>query len=154
MNKEFDFQGIKLDEEFDIVCDDKELMCDNPYKFKHDSRKVILVEKHYREVRGWVILKLLSGEYQIKKRTKVTERQKEILKALYVLGFRWIAKDKVDDFMFAYEEKPFKKNSKWWEIEKGSCINDYDLKSLKELSNLVNWEDSEPLEIEKAIKEV
>ena len=95
-------------------------------------------------------MRLIKGENKVIKILEATEEQKEILKALYVMGFRWVAKD-ANGQIYVYENKPAKK-SLTWDIAFGNLANTNVIKTLAELSNLVKWEDDEPLEIAREME--
>lgn len=80
----------------------------------------------------------------------LTDEQHEILKALNLLGFRYIAKDS-DGQMFVYTDRP-RKGSKTW-LCGGSCFNYFNLKYLRAVFPLVNWSDEEPLCIAEALEQ-
>lgn len=82
----------------------------------------------------------------------LTDEQREVLKALNLLGFRYIAKDKDND-IYVYFEPPQKKDTMWvtdnsnyFEVRE-SGKNVYGA-----ISPLVNWSDIKPLDIEKMLK--
>ena len=83
----------------------------------------------------------LNKRFLIWKRQEYSVEQKEIFKALKVLGFGWIARDDIDNALFAYDEKPIKKGGYWIAGTDGS-ICDIDRKL-----DFIKWEDEEPFGI-------
>ena len=78
----------------------------------------------------------------------LTDEQREQLKALYTLTFRWIVKNK-KGAVVAYSHKPYRYDA-YWATEKV----DANIQSVaKELSvcSLVSWSDTEPYDIGKAL---
>lgn len=78
----------------------------------------------------------------------LTDDQREQLKALWTLGYRWLAKDKYGS-VYAYEAKPYEKSRDAW-----LCLGDLYLcytKPTKYLEPLVSWSDPEPFDIGKAL---
>ena len=78
----------------------------------------------------------------------LTDEQREQLKALYTLTFRWIVKNK-KGAVIAYSHKPYRYDE-YWATEKV----DANIQSVaKELSvcSLVSWADPEPYDIGKAL---
>ena len=76
------------------------------------------------------------------------DEQREQLKALYTLTFRWIVKNK-KGAVIAYSHKPYR-YGEYWATEKV----DANIQSVaKELSvcSLVSWSDTEPFDIAKAL---
>ena len=81
----------------------------------------------------------------------LTDRQREILEALNLLGFRYIAQDS-DSSVCAYTERPEKGNEMW--IGNREYFNfKYSRKDgYATVSPLVEWSDDEPLNIEDILK--
>ena len=78
----------------------------------------------------------------------LTDEQREQLKALYTLTFRWIVKNK-KGAVISYSHKPYRYDE-YWATEKV----DANIQSVaKELSvcSLVSWSDPEPYDIGKAL---
>lgn len=73
---------------------------------------------------------------------ELTEHEIEVLKALKVLGFEWIARD-CDNTLFAYVSKPFKKGAYF----EGNGGNNTGLE--KDLFEFISWEDEEPTSIDE-----
>lgn len=83
----------------------------------------------------------LNKRFLIWKRQEYTDMQKEIFKALKVLGFNWIARDDNRNMLMAYDEKPIKTGG-YWDVNLGeyACDIAYDF-------DFIKWEDEEPFEI-------
>lgn len=81
----------------------------------------------------------------------LTNRQREILEALNLLGFRYIAQDS-DSSVCAYTERPEKGGEMW--IGNREYFNfKYSRKDgYATVSPLVEWDDKEPLNIEEVLK--
>ena len=95
----------------------------------------------YKQELNRYIVDLLNGKFRIVKALQYTEEEKEIFKALKVLGFGWIARDR-DGLIYAFSLKPDKGCASWLDvINSKSC----DLK--RESFSFVQWEDKEPFEI-------
>lgn len=78
----------------------------------------------------------------------LSNEQHEQLKALWTLGYKWLAKDKYGS-VYAYEVKPYEKSRDTW-----LCHGDLYLcytKPTKYLEPLVSWSDHEPYDIGKAL---
>ena len=71
------------------------------------------------------------------------------LKAIYLLGGRWLAKD-VNCNTYAYESKPYKDRLLRWRINEVQSL--IPIKPFLEVTYLVSWNDVEPLNISKAIQ--
>lgn len=80
-----------------------------------------------------------------------TDKQRELLKALNLLGFRYIAQDS-NSSVCAYTEKPVKGDEMW--VGSGGYFNfKYSRKDgYATVSPLVEWSDDEPLNIEDILK--
>ena len=78
----------------------------------------------------------------------LTDEQREQLKALWTLGYRWLAKDKYGS-VCAYEAKPYEKSRDKW-LCYGYLYLCY-TKPTKYLDSLVSWSDPEPYDIGKAL---
>lgn len=81
----------------------------------------------------------------------LTDNQRELLKALNLLGFRYIAQDS-DSSVCAYTEKPVKEDEMW--TGSGGYLNfKYSRKDgYATVPLLVEWSDDEPLNIEEVLK--
>ena len=79
----------------------------------------------------------------------LTDEQREQLRALWTLGYRWLVKDKYGS-VYAYETKPYTKYRDMWHCKDGGlylCC----AKPTKCLEPLVSWSDPEPYDIGKAL---
>ena len=116
-------EGYEDDEEFDIM--EVYLIDERKNNFTNNFMK-------------------LNKRYSIWKREEYTDEQKEVFKALRLLGFNWIAKDNNGE-LYAYKEKPHKTSGDKWIDNKLSYIY---LSTLdKNLFDFIKWEDNEPFEI-------
>jgi len=87
----------------------------------------------------------LDERFSIWKREEFTDRQKEVFKALKLLGFNWIARDDIDDALLAYDEKPRKKGGYWVVGEEDyTCDITYDFAFD---FDFIKGEDKEPFKI-------
>lgn len=82
----------------------------------------------------------------------LTDEQREQLKAIWTLGYRWLVKDMTGD-VFAFGFKPVK-HSDWmaWMLSTADK-NEMEIELNKDLNvcTLVSWSDPEPLDIGKAL---
>lgn len=102
------------------------------------SVEVIITSEHIERVQKWS-----DAHPEI----TLTDKQIEILKALNLLGFSYIARDSGGE-IWAYTECP-KKTTALWACTSGEC---FDFKHFREeisdaLSSLISWDDDEPLYI-------
>jgi hypothetical protein len=82
---------------------------------------------------------------------RLTETQISEMKALLLVGLKWIAKDKHGDIFF-YTEKPRKRpDDGIWDIPigEGELL---EARPKMEVRSLVSWDDREPLNIENALE--
>lgn len=82
--------------------------------------------------------------YSIWKRKEYTEEQKEIFKALKVLGFNWMARDK-DNPVIAFDIKPERRSFTWYSTKCKQA--ELFTNSMQETFDFIKWEDEEPFEI-------
>ena len=82
----------------------------------------------------------------------LTDKQVEILKALDLLGFRYIAQDS-NTTMLAYAERPLKGPIVWNSGERSLCFNDFKDEVIGIVSPLVSWSDEEPLNIVEVLQQ-
>lgn len=86
----------------------------------------------------------LSKRYSIWKRKEYTDEQKEIFKALKVLGYNYVARD-ADNDIYTYQQIPCKKT------EYHNWNDNYDSFELsngnEKAFDFVKWEDTEPFKI-------
>lgn len=62
--------------------------------------------------------------------------------------YKWIARDKYDNELFIYTDKPIKNENNNW----GSEGENADLELFRHLFNFITWNDSEPYNIEELLK--
>lgn len=77
---------------------------------------------------------------------QLSEREIEILKALKVLEFKYIARDSYKDSLFAYKTNPEKGFSSWLGNDSNIC------RVKKDLFDFVKWEDEKPYSIEELLE--
>lgn len=85
----------------------------------------------------------------IKPEIKLSEREIEILKALKILGCKWLTRDR-NSILFAYLKKPVKLTSIWDTDENWCYVN---IKYIK-LFRFIKWEDTKPTKIDDLLKEL
>ena len=76
----------------------------------------------------------------------MTSREIEILKALKVLGFRFLARD-TNAHLFAYYDKPYKLPH-YWVLD-----NSENIMVNSDLFDFIKWTDEEPIKIDDLLKE-
>ena len=86
----------------------------------------------------------LDNKYLIWKRQEFTDKQKEIFKALKVLGFNWMARDK-DNPVIAFDIKPERHSFAWYSAKCKQA--ELFTNSMQETFDFIKWEDAEPFEI-------
>lgn len=74
---------------------------------------------------------------------QLTAHEIEVLKALKVLGFNWIARDG-NNYLFAYEEKPTRSIEFFYEDGINMMLD-------KDLFTFITWQDEEPTSIEELL---
>lgn len=86
----------------------------------------------------------INGKFKIVKIPKYTEEQKEVFKALKVLGYKYITRDKIfgNDDLNAYSDKP-NKSSNYWIANDETKVAELN----HNLFEFIKWEDEEPFEI-------
>lgn len=144
----------------------KKYDCNNMLEYAHEFRRMC---KTFRSSRGQKICKgcpltdlpcdILSITSEHIKRVqewsdthpeiRLTAEQREVLKAMLLLGFKYIAKD-ANGKTYIYTFRPIKGASAWYYVD-GEYAKDVYL-NLSSISPLVNWEDKEPLTIEEVLK--
>lgn len=86
----------------------------------------------------------LGIKHSIWRRQEYTDRQKEIFKALKILGFNWIARDK-DNPVIAFDIKPERRSFTWYSTKCKQA--ELFTNSMQETFDFIKWEDEEPFEI-------
>ena len=128
--------GVEVGEKFNIkysIFSPFKLMNDDGFELKDRNNQSWSVDS---------LIKIINNPEWIEKLPKWTDEEKEILKALKVLGFGWIARDNNSNinFLYAFSVKPYKKHNVW--------INEDRIYTLNEkLFSFIKWEDKEPFEI-------
>ncbi len=79
----------------------------------------------------------------------LTDKQVEILKALNLLGYKYIAHDKNKDIA-TYFSEPYKGRKSW---EAGAFRLEIHSNAREVISSLVDWSDDEPLNIAEALEQ-
>lgn len=142
----------------------KKYNCNNTLEYAHEAKRMCktfdncstcpcplydmpcghleITAEHIRRVQAW------SDAHP---EVVLTDKQREIFKALNLLGFRYIAKDS-DGAVYAFTERPGKGLEAW-----GGNGEYFSVKVLRSevsaaISALVNWNDDEPLNIEEVLK--
>ena len=78
----------------------------------------------------------------------LSNNDKETLKALSILGYKYVAKDS-NNSIFAFNKKPEKKDFQWDVDNLNTRYAELDNNVLL----FLNWDDNEPFDIEKFFKE-
>jgi len=137
--------GVELNKPFNI-----EGWFNNPYILKESQYTkgyYYITNKDNYELSKADIMNLIEHSELIKEISNWTDEQKEIFKALKVLGYNYIARDS-DYSIYAFEKKPITKTTNYWSSED---IISFNLETDKILNaphlNFINWEDEEPFEI-------
>ena len=95
--------GLYPGHEFRIAGSDTVYYIGEKYGIFTKNNDVISNEK---------LVTVLSNPDSIIKRLPVTEKEKEILKALYILGFRYVARDE-NSHLYCHEALPYKEEGVW-----------------------------------------
>ena len=80
----------------------------------------------------------------------LTDEQREQLKALYTLGYRWLAKDE-NGATYAYDKQKLAKGLTVWLNQERGCSRIHDGMAEDVIIPLVSWSDPEPYDIGKAL---
>ena len=80
----------------------------------------------------------------------LTDEQREQLKALYTLGYRWLVKNEHCQ-VNAFEERPSKFEHNYYWLSESGRIYYCSTKPSDCLASLVSWSDPEPYDIGKAL---
>lgn len=143
----------------------KKYNCNNTLEYAHEAKRMCetfdncstcpcplygmscghleITAEHIRRVQEW------SDNHP---ETVLTDKQVEIFKALNLIGFRYIAKD-ADGAVYAFTERPGKGLEAW-----GGNGEYFSVKVLRSgvfdaISSLVEWSDTEPLNIAEALEQ-
>lgn len=130
-------------DEFKISGSDAEYYIDKKYGIFTKNNDVISNEK---------LVTVLSNPDSIIKKVQVTEKEKAILKALYILGFRYVARDE-DSLLYCYEALPYKEDGTW--NSDNLWIQVKKLPSFKQEVDFqfIRWEDEKPFDIKAFLEE-
>ena len=93
---------------------------------------------------------LINYPEQIIRTPKLTDEQKELLKALVVFEGYWLCKEEAGG-VFAYREKPTKQGKGW--RGGGDYLVVTPRKNLRPLLSLVSWDDEKPFDIEQTLRD-
>lgn len=148
-----DIQHVDSHEEFAVISGtgfikgsnyNDELINVFGYSNNYDIMEVYTINEKLNSLLNAYTLDL-DKKFSIWKRQEYTDEQKEIFKALKVLGLNWIARDKDND-IYAYYTEP-RKNG-WNDAWGLDCEEGY-LKSNnnKEVFGFIKWEDEKPFKI-------
>lgn len=142
MNKSKMLEALALVElypgdEFKISGSDAEYYIDKKFGIFTKNNDIISNEK--LEI-------ILLNPDSIIKRLPVTEKEKEILKALYMLGVRYIARD-IDLTLCGYDSLPYKEENAW--NSDGIWLDFIDLPCFSRETDFkyIRWEDKKPFDI-------
>lgn len=127
--------------EFNRMCDTFHCSSDCPLCVLPCGAVKNITSEHIRRVQAW------SDAHPEIMEITLTDKQIEILKALNLLGFSYIARDSGGE-IYAYTEHP-KKTSAVWACTAGEYFNfKYFREEISDaLSSLISWDDDEPLYI-------
>ena len=126
--------GVGVDEEFSIKHS-----VFNPF---HVNKKGELICNSGTSSSDWAV-EIINNPELIERMPKYTDKQKEIFKALKVLGFNWIARDK-DDEVVAFDTRPNKLTACWHTT---NCKSSEFTNKTQLNFDFIKWEDEEPFEI-------
>lgn len=129
--------GLYPGHEFRIAGSDTAYYIDKVYGIFRKNDDVISNERF--------VTILSSPDLIIKCRT-FSQKEKEILKALYMLGVRYIARD-TNLTLFGYDLLPYKEESEW--NSDGIWLDFIDLPCFNEETDFqhIRWEDEKPFDI-------
>ena len=85
-----------------------------------------------------------------RKESELTDKEIEILNALKVLGYVWLARDRNSE-LYAFFNEPTKSYSVWDDDNEEERYY-FPIKE-KDLFNFIKWEDEEPIKIDELLKE-
>lgn len=102
-----------------------------------------------------IVLSIITGAPDnIIRLPNLTQKEADQLKGLYLLGFRWLARD-ADGIVCAFVDKPWK-GARVWVTDPLRCLmlNFTGAEDMITVCRLVSWDDKEPFNIALAIEEV
>jgi hypothetical protein len=102
------------------------------------------------ERRSSYLSAILIDTKRIIRKPRLTDEQKELLKALVVFEGYWLCKEEAGG-VFAYREKPTKQGKGW--RGGGDFLVVTPRKNLRPLLSLVSWDDESPLDIEQTLRD-
>lgn len=141
----------------------KKYNCNNTLEYVHEFSRMCGA---FNECSGCPLTKLHCELYEItpehidrvqewsdaNPETVLTDEQREIFKALNLLGFRYIAKD-ANGMVDIYTNSPKKGNGVWIYMQGGYVKTKHlSTQVAADISQLVEWNDEEPLNIEDVLK--
>ena len=141
----------------------KKYNCNNTLEYVHEFSRMCGA---FNECSGCPLTKLHCELYEItpehidrvqewsdaNPETVLTDEQREIFKALNLLGFRYIAKD-ANGMVDIYTNSPKKGNGVWIYMQGGYVKTKHlSTQVAADISQLVEWNDEEPLNIEEVLK--
>lgn len=105
-----------------------------------------ILSKNDGTIHNEILKDILHKPFIIGKQLQITEKEKEVLTALYILGYRWVARD-IDKNFYIYSSKPYKSdiewksNGSWIRAARFPCFDpQIDFQHIK-------WEDEKPFDI-------
>ena len=106
----------------------------------------------WREAEGTLLCRVIAAAPSgiIHLPPPLTDEQREQLKALYTLGYRWLAKDE-NGATYAYDKQKLAKGLTVWLSQERGCSRIHDGMAEDVIIPLVSWSDPEPYDITKAL---
>lgn len=138
VRKTFDMLGVEPDERFKIKTESGFVFED---KYYISENLVFFIDKEGYST-GYDVLDVIKGYVEIIKIPKYefTKEEKDILKALKNLNFKYIVRDDYNDELTACAENPSKGSISWYANGEYIILD-------QDLFSFIKWEDSEPFEI-------
>lgn len=129
--------GLYPGYEFRIAGSDTTYYIDKSHGIFTKNSDVISNEK---------LVTVLLNPDRITKCRAISQKEKKILKALYMLGVRYIARD-TDLTLCGYDLLPYKEEDAW--SSDGICLDFIDLPCFNEETDFryIRWEDEKPFDI-------
>ncbi len=129
--------GLYPGYEFKIAGSDTVYYIDKDYGIFTKSDDIIRNEK---------LVTVLSNPDRITKCRAISQKEKKILKALYMLGVRYIARD-IDLTLCGYDSLPYKEENAW--NSDGIWLDFIDLPCFSRETDFkyIRWEDKKPFDI-------